>query len=81
MKSTQKASTPSAGGNIPVHKLVNGQNTEGTCLNYHKNVSQTPDPGNGKITERNLSTKPQVKKNQANANNDPSGRTKSTWGN
>jgi hypothetical protein len=60
---------------------VNGAEVEGTDSNYHRNVSQTPIAGDGAVTERPVSSKPQVKRIQANANNDVSSRKKSEWGN
>ena len=72
----QKAQ-PSHGGNVPSHKDV----TEGQGGNYHKNVSQTRIAGDGKATERTVNNKPEVRRNQANANNDVSSRKKNSWGN
>jgi len=79
MKSIQKMPDPSSGGNIPARKLVNGEDIEGTGANHHRNA-QTPIKGDGAIAERPVSSKPQVKRIQANANNDVSSRKKNSWG-
>lgn len=68
---------PSHGGSVPSHKDV----TEGQGGKYHKNVSQTRIAGDGKATVRTMNSKPEVRRNQANANNDVSSRKKSEWGN
>jgi hypothetical protein len=77
MKSTRKAASPSHGGNVPAGKDV----TEGQEGKYHQNRKQTKIAGDGAVTERGVSSKPQVKRVQANAKNDVSSRTKSEWGN
>jgi hypothetical protein len=81
MKSIQKMSDPSSGGNIPARKLVKGEDIEGTGANYQRNVNQTSIKGDGVVTERPVSSKRQVKRVQTNANSDVSSRKKSTWGN
>ena len=76
MKSTQKAASPTHGGNVPAGKDV----TEGQRGKYHENRNQTKIAGDGAITERGVSSKPQVKRVQANANKDVSSRKKNSWG-
>jgi hypothetical protein len=76
MKSIQKASAPSSGGHIPDRKLVNGEDVEGTGSNYHRNVNQTSIAGDGAVTEKTVSAKTQVRRIQANQNNDVSSRKK-----
>ena len=78
MKSIQPKSSPTSGGEIPSHKLVNGQDIEGTAGNYRHNT-QTPIAGDGHVTVRPSSK--QVKRIQTNANHDVSSRKKNSWGN
>jgi len=77
MKSIQKAASPSHGGNVPAGKDI----TEGQGSKYHENRNQTKIAGDGAITVRPVSSKPQVKRVQANQKNDTSSRTKAEWGN
>lgn len=71
-----RKAAPSSGGRVPAHKDLN----EGQGSNYHKGTHEVI-PGDGKITERTVMDKPDVRRVQANQNNDVSSRKKSTWGN
>ena len=69
-----QVAAPVSGGNIPKGKSA----AEGQGSNYRHNRNKTTIAGDGAATERSVDK--DVRKNQSNANNDTSSRTKAVWG-